>query len=102
MIIRQKMDAMVAMENPLAAGIVCSRMRNAASGRGRKVTIGMGAYNRMPAALKSMLDAALKDAAKKKKCRISDLIWKIGLYKGETPAISIKKRPQIEVRLNGK
>jgi len=98
MLFKKKVDGAVAVQDPLLSSIIAQRTRVKASGAGRPKIIGMGAYWRMPARLRAMLDATLKDAAKKKKCSVQDLTWTIGFFgRNNMPVIRIKKRLSIKV-----
>lgn len=98
MLLKRKYDAMVGIDDPLTVSMLAHQMKHRATGTGRKVIIGMGAYNRIPPKLRAMLEAALKEHARRKKCNVSDLLWTIGFFGNNVPVIRIKKRPRIEVR----
>jgi hypothetical protein len=98
-LVKKKVDCAVGIEDPLISSLIAQRTKNKVQGSGRRVIIGMGAYNRMPAKMRAMLDETLKDAAKKKKCSVKDLIWTIGIFgRNNMPVIRIKKRKSIEVK----
>jgi len=84
------------LSGPLAA-MAMAQMRQVASGQGpRKRKIEMGAYDRLPPKLREMVDSSLAQASKEYGCPKRDLIWTLGFI-GNQPAVSVKKRPRIEV-----
>lgn len=84
---------MQAMTEPLMAGLLSKQFMG--KEHHSSVHIKQDAYWRLPPKLRAMVDAAIRDACRRKNCNRRDLVWSINLTRKECPVIHVRKREQI-------